>query len=299
MRRLLTLVTAATALAWLADRPARPPDPPFRARYISAGGIEVRVALGGAGEPLIVLLHGYAESALAWRTVATGLVTHHRVAALDLPGHGLSGKPASGYSIDAMAGTVATTITTLSEAPVVLVGHSMGGAVAVWVAASRPELVDKLVLIDAAGLPGPVLSSVGVGSAAAWAALFGAGAAVRTPHDPAWLAEDVAARSYEPSADPAYYDALEAVLEEFDFAGLDSILPNVRQPTLVVWGAHDRLTPLENGERFASGIPEATLVVIAGALHRPHTTHPTEVLGLLSRFVGGDGQHTNKTVTQH
>ena len=284
MRRFLILLTAGTALAWLADRHARPPNPPFHARYISAGDIELRVAVGGTGEPLIVLLHGYAESALAWRTVAGGLVGDFQVAALDLPGHGLSGKPASGYSIDAMARTVAAVITTLSESPVVLVGHSMGGAVAVWVAASRPELVERLVLIDAAGLPGPVLSSVGVSSTGALAALFGAGAAVRTPHDPSWMSEDMPARNYEPSADPAYYDALGAILQEFDFAGLDSILPHVRQPTLVMWGAHDRLTPIENGEQFAASIPEARLVIIDGALHRPHTTHPTEVIRLLTRF---------------
>jgi len=233
---------------------------------------------------MIVLLHGYAESALAWRAVASALVADFRVAALDLPGHGLSAKPATGYSIDGVGGAVALAIAELSRTPVVLVGHSMGGAVAAWVAARHPTLVARLVLIDAAGLPGPVLSNLGTRPAGAVAPLFGAGAAIRAPHDPRWLHEDAPESAYQPSADPAYYDALEAILREFDFTGLDSLLADVHQPTLVLWGAHDALTPIENAERFDSVIPNSRLIVVEDALHRPHTTHPSVVGGLLRQF---------------
>lgn len=285
MRRFLTLAAAAGfALVWLADRPPAAYAPPFRAQYLDARGLRLRAAVGGTGDPVIVLLHGYAESALAWRAVASGLVADFRVAALDLPGHGLSSKPATGYSIDGIGEAVALAITGLSDTPVVLVGHSMGGAVAVWVAAWQPALVGRLVLIDAAGLPGPVLSSVASRSAGAVATLVGAGAAVRAPHDPRWLEEGARESSYQPSADPAYYDALQAILREFDFAGLDSLLPRVHQPTLVIWGEHDALTPIENAEHFDSRIEDSRLVVIEDALHRPHTTHPSQVGRLVREF---------------
>jgi len=288
VRRVLILAAAAgIGLIWLADRPSRAVAPPFEAQYVSAEGMRLRVALGGAGSPMIVLLHGYAESLLAWRAVASALVTDFRVAAIDLPGHGLSDKPATGYGIEVVGEVVARAITALTDTPVVLVGHSMGGAVALWVAARRPALVARLVLIDAAGLPGPVLSGLASRSARTVAPLFGAGAAVRAPHDPRWLKENAPESSYQPSADPAYYEALEAILREFEFAGLDSLLPHVEQPTLVIWGAHDPLTPIENAEHFDSIIPHSRLVVIGDALHRPHTTNPSEVVRLLRRFARG------------
>jgi pimeloyl-ACP methyl ester carboxylesterase len=288
MRRILIFLVAATiGTVWVGDRLPGDHEPPFAAQYIEVDSLVLRAAVGGAGDPAIILLHGFAESAGAWRAVGAGLVGDFRVIAFDLPGHGLSDKPSSGYGVEELGARIGSALEAIGERRVVLVGHSMGGAIAAWVAASRPDLVERLVLIDAAGLAGPVLSSSGDLPPGAVAALFGAGAAMHGPSDPAWLADSLAEGVYQPSADPAYYAALEAVLREFDFVGLDSVMSEIKQPTLVIWGRHDRLTPIANGERIVELVPDATLVVIRDALHRPHTTHPSEVQSLVSQFAKG------------
>lgn len=285
MRRLVVWVAVTAGLLFAADGHHRLGRPQLVATYLTVDGWRLRVTVAGSQSPTVVLLHGFGESLIAWRTVFDQLRPWHRVAALDLPGFGLSSKPPTGYRIDEMSAVVGGALRRLTAEPVVLVGHSMGGAIATWVAATDPSVVAKLVLVDAAGLPGPVLSSLPQLSPGAIAGVFGLGAAFRTPHDPAWLAETDSALEYEPSSDENYYEALGAIWREFDFAALDGVLGQVRTPTLVLWGRRDQTTPLENGRRFARELPQARLLIIEGALHRPHVTHPEAVAAAITGFV--------------
>lgn len=287
MRRLVTPIVAAVGLAFAADGHRRVGAPGLAAQYLLVDGLSLRATVAGSGSPTVILLHGFGESLVAWRPVFDQLRSEFRVAAIDLPGHGLSAKPATGYHLDSVGALVAGAIRLVAPGQVVLVGHSMGGAVAAWVALTEPSLVAGLVLVDAAGLPGPVLSQLHELPPGTAAGVIGLTAAFRSPHDPAWLAESDSALGYEPSADEDYYEALEAVWREFEFTALDAALHRVRPPTLVVWGRHDRTTPLENGERFAREIPGARLVIIEGALHRPHVTHPGRVAAAIAGFVAG------------
>ena len=111
-------------------------------------GCRVRVLTVGRGSP-VVLVHGFGSSAYTWRHVIPGLAARHSVAALDLPGYGASelpGEPNPALLTEAVAGVLER-----MGSPACLVGSSLGGALAALVASGRPELVERLVLVDAAG----------------------------------------------------------------------------------------------------------------------------------------------------
>ena len=131
-----------------------------REESLVVGGCRVRFLTAGKGAP-VVLVHGFGSSAYTWRHAIPGLAARHRVAVLDLPGYGASGLPGE-PSLALLTEAVAAVLERIGP-PARLVGSSLGGALAALVAARSPELVERLVLVDAAGYrlrpderPGPV-----------------------------------------------------------------------------------------------------------------------------------------------
>ncbi|MGL5850212.1 MAG: alpha/beta fold hydrolase, partial [Phycicoccus sp.] len=117
---------------------------------VGVGGVAVSVVVRRSGTrtaPDVVLLPGTGNTADSWETVARALAPHCTTWAIDLRGHGASGRPGA-YSIGLMAADVTGVLDALDVAPVDLVGHSLGGLVALRVAAGRPDLVRRLVLED-------------------------------------------------------------------------------------------------------------------------------------------------------
>ncbi|MBV9282781.1 MAG: alpha/beta fold hydrolase [Chloroflexi bacterium] len=109
----------------------------------------------GRGRPPLVFLHGLGGSQSTWQEVLPAFAERHRVCALDLPGHGASDKPSpavADYSLPGIARLVADALDVLHLTPATLVGHSLGGAVALHVALERPDAVSRLVLVDSLGL---------------------------------------------------------------------------------------------------------------------------------------------------
>ena len=266
--------------------------PRHTAIRVRAGRVALRAVRAGRG-PSVVLLHGYGESLLAWSGVFDRLAQHADVVALDLPGFGLSDKPSTGYSDTAMAHAVLDAMTSLGIAHATLVGHSMGGAVAITTALEAPARVDGLVLLDPAvsattwGFKPPA----GSGGRADWMrAAIASYETIRPrfnpPHDPDWLAESPAALAYSPAADTAYRTALEAVLREFDF---DYLTParasGLGQHVLLIWGEFDQVVPPAVGRMLAQGLPHARLVVVPRSLHRPHVERPDTVAGLIEAYL--------------
>jgi len=119
---------AAAALFTTSDRSR--PAPSLRAFRIDAGGLALRAVRSGRGHH-VLFLHGYGESLVAWRGVFDAVARHADAIAVDLPGFGLSAKPPSGYATDSLATVVLRTLDALGITDVVVVGHSLGGAVAV------------------------------------------------------------------------------------------------------------------------------------------------------------------------
>ena len=280
----------AVALTLLNSGPMRPPHPARVAGRLHVDGLELRSVRAGHGRP-VVLLHGYGESLVSWRGVFDRLAHDADVLAFDLPGFGLSSKPERGYSTEALARRVIGALDAASLDSVVLVGHSMGGAIAAAVALLAPQRVRALVLVDAAGVAPPLglaaardtAQSVVRASVAEYEAQR---SRFTSPHDPAWLMEDTAAARYLPAADSSYRTALAAVLREFDFGFLTvERMRSIRAPTLVVWGEYDPVLPLSEGRLVAASIPGASLVVIERSWHRPHVERPAETAAAITAFL--------------
>ncbi|MFI5042968.1 MAG: alpha/beta fold hydrolase, partial [Acidimicrobiales bacterium] len=123
----------------------------FRARTVRIHGHEVSYRMAGEG-PTVVLIHGIAGSSTTWRAVMPALAEHYTVIAPDLMGHGHSAKPRGDYSLGAYASGIRDLLTVLDRERVTIVGHSLGGGVAMQFAYQFPGWAERLVLIASGGL---------------------------------------------------------------------------------------------------------------------------------------------------
>jgi pimeloyl-ACP methyl ester carboxylesterase len=257
---------------------------PYRAERVETGGVHVRALRAGRGDTTVVFLHGYAESLVSWREVIGRVAPRHRVLAVDLPGFGLSDKPPGRYDVAAQAARLRPLLAAEGR-PLVLVGHSMGGAVALALAAGDALPVSRLVLVAPAGFglsdaAAPLQAS---GAARVLAAL----APLALPvHAPDWLDEGREARSYAPALDPAYHHAARSALRDTDFGALDSLAGEVTAPTLVIWGRLDPTTPWSGSARLRRALPCSRLATLERAFHRPHQAQADTVASLLLDFLG-------------
>jgi len=280
------LVPAALLLLLLALGLRERDRPPaaHRAEWLAAGDVHVRAARFGSGDTTLVLLHGFGESLMAWRAVADRLAERHRVVLLDLPGFGLSEKPAAGpWDLRAMHARLEAFVAEWTRGPVVVVGHSMGGELAAALALGDTTRIVSAVLIAPAGFG---LGQVTQSLPDALAGAIGASTPLVLPvRDDAWLAGPPERLGYDPLTDPATLRTAQAVMEQFDFGGLRPRWSALRQPVLLIWGSLDPTIPVSTGESLAVVIPCARLAVLPGALHRPHQSEPDTVVAEIERFL--------------
>ena len=265
----------------------------FTARHVTVDGTRLRYVDEGRGPP-VVFLHGLGASMYAWRkNLAPVAAAGYRVIAFDDRGFGFSDKPPTGYDNTAYARLTVALLDSLHLRDAVLVGHSMGGAIAAEVAITHPERVRGLVLIGSAGLGvrEPPLFRVGrwplVGPLLF--AFRGRGFTERflkaSYADPAKVSDADVDQYYAPVAEPEYGRALRAVLRQFRFDGLAGRLDHIRAPTLVLWGEADRLVPIALGRALAAGIPHAAFLSVRDAGHSVQEEAPDEVNRLLIEFL--------------
>jgi len=254
----------------------------------------------GTGPP-VVCLHGFGASSYTWREIRDALSASHAVHALDLKGFGGSFKPRDGrYSVHDQAALVLDCIDALRLTGLTLVGHSFGGGVALVTALellrSRPSALSSLILIDAACYRQPMPLFIRV---LRWPvagplvqALAPARLQVRTVlrlayHD-GGLIPDASIEAYAaPLRAPGGRAALRATAQQIVPADIDALVaryPTIDVPTLVVWGRHDRIVPLEFGERLHRAIPRSRLVIVENSGHVPHEETPVPVREAIAAF---------------
>src|SRR2546430_13070237 len=241
----LTIVVIASACRAAAIPEARryPAGTAFRAEYRTVDGTRLRLIDTGTGTP-VVFIHGIGASMYGWRYQLAPLVAAgYRVVAFDNRGFGFSDKPAHGYHNAEYAHLVVSLLDSLGIASAVLVGHSMGGAIAAEVALVHPDRVRGLVLIDAAGFgvswPGvlkiarwPFVGAIVTSFRARWVT----GRILRSTFaDPNKVTEADVDQYYAPVPDPNFVRALRGVLREFSFDTLGGRLASVQTPTLILW----------------------------------------------------------------
>jgi pimeloyl-ACP methyl ester carboxylesterase len=296
VRRLLVVILCALAgcrAPALPEAQLFPAGTEFTARYLQVDGTRIRYIDVGRGAP-VVFLHGLGASMYAWRrNLAAVAAAGFRVIAFDNRGFGLSDKPPATYDNAAYARLAIALMDSLRLTDAVLVGHSMGGAIAAQVAIEYPARVRGLVLIGSAGLGArePLLFRVArwpvLGPAAL--ALRGRGFTARllrsTYFDPGKVTEADVDQYYAPVAQPEYGRALRGVLQHFRFTALEGRLDRIAAPTLVLWGEEDRWVPMGLGRALAAGITRSAFVSVPHAGHSVQEEVPDEVNHLVIRFL--------------
>lgn len=267
------------------------------ARFETVEGYRVRYVRAGSG-PVVVLLHGLASSIYTWKDVMPALARDHDVVALDLPGFGESDQPPD-LDPARYPAVVLGLMDRLGLGPAALVGNSLGGAVAVTIAATHPERVAALVLLDSAGFnldPGQrpwILRLAGyrpVGAALERLPVRGRllGIGLRQVfHDPALVTRERFDEYLAPLLRPGAMTAIHSLLQtrRQDAPGFPAMAAEVQSPTLVVWGREDRWIPLEQADLFLSTIKASRKVILDLCGHVPQEERPAEVIRLLQEFL--------------
>jgi pimeloyl-ACP methyl ester carboxylesterase len=270
----------------------------------SLHGDDLAYRVAGADGPVIVLLHGVAGCSSTWEPVMERLALAARVVAPDLLGHGESAKPRGDYSLGAYASGLRDLLALLGHDRVTIVGHSLGGGVAMQFAYQYPERVARLALVASGGL-GPDISRWLRAASLPGAELVLPVIAHRRVHDagstisgflarfglqPSPAVEEIA-RSVATLADGQSRAAFLATLRSVvDPAGqrvsaLEKLYLAADVPTLLVWGSRDPVIPLAHGQAAHARISGSRLEVLDGAGHYPHRDDPARFARILLDFV--------------
>lgn len=303
----LVLVAAAFSGGFIVAHWAPDLDPaPLEARYapppsqfLTVAGVRTHVRdTGPRDDPMpLVLLHGIGSSLHTWDGWAAALEPRRRVVRVDLPGFGLTGAaPGAPLTLEASVAHVIALFDALGLPRVALGGNSMGGAVAIAVAARAPQRVGALVLVASAGFPPPerelpigfrIAGLPGVRTLAQsvlprdWVA-----ASLRAVWgDPAGVDEATIDRHFALLRRSGNRDAFTRRFEQLQRESVADALPGLDVPTLVLWGGRDRLIPPAVGERFAREIRGARLVVFDDLGHVPQEEAPQRTAAEVARFL--------------
>jgi pimeloyl-ACP methyl ester carboxylesterase len=264
-------------------------------------GHEVRYAQAGNAGPVVVLVHGIASRAAQWQHVMTVLGDRYRVLAPDLLGHGLSAKPRGDYSLGAQACGVRDLLATLGHDRVSLVGHSLGGGIAMQFAYQFPERVERLALISSGGLGREVsvfLRAATLPGSELVLPLL-AGSWVRATgrrldravgrYVPAGLHEALVGFGSLGDA-PTRSAFVHTARSVIDIGGQrvdgrDRLYLAEYLPLLVVWGARDAILPVAHGRALAAQLPSARYVEFPGCGHFPHLAEPRRLADVLDDWL--------------
>ena len=272
-------------------------------RQIELHGHRVNYRIAGEG-PLIVLVHGITSTSECWREVMPWLADRFTVLAPDLLGHGESAKPRGDYSLGAYASGIRDLIAALGYERATFLGHSLGGGVAMQLSYQFPEQCERLVLVSsgglghqvhillrAAALPGsewvlPVIAGSAVRDAGMAVGRFLTRLGVRPAPD---LAEF--ARGYASLADiearQAFIHTLRAVIDPAGqrVSARDRLYLAAEVPSLVIWGAKDRIIPVRHGRRAHEEMPGSRFIELPEAGHFPQLDQPRSFVEALFEFM--------------
>jgi len=280
--------------------PAHPAEVSFET--VTLHGRESGYLVGGEG-PVLLLIHGMAGTCENWRGVIEPLARNHTVIAPDLPGHGLSAGGSGDYSLGNLAAGLRDLLLVLGHERATIVGHSLGGGIAMQFSYQFPEMVERLVLVSSGGL-GLEVSPVLRAAALPGADLFIAatanvgqkiGSAIGRGLSKAGMrpAADVAevARGYGSLAEPdrrrAFLATLRSVVgtEGQRVSAADRFYLAEEVPVLIVWGARDPIIPVAHGEGAHRALPGSRLEIFDGVGHLPQVEQPGRFITVLEDFL--------------
>jgi pimeloyl-ACP methyl ester carboxylesterase len=272
-------------------------------REIELHGLPVAVELRGKGPP-VLLIHGLAGTMRTWDRVVPRLASHATVIAPDLPGCGRSAPPPGDYSLGGYANGLRDLLDALGHPSATIVGHSLGGGIAMQFAYQFPERCDRLVLVSSGGLGtevSPLLRVATIPGADLVIGLFAQRAVVSASSAVGRAAGTIGIR---PDAEVLEYLRIYSALS--DGAARRSLVSTLRgvvdhrgqrvsarnrlylatgMPSLIIWGRKDRTIPVEHAQRAHEDLPGSRLELFDGAGHFPHVSDPGRFSRVLVDFL--------------
>jgi pimeloyl-ACP methyl ester carboxylesterase len=275
----------------------------MKAKTIELHGHPVSYYCQGSG-PALVLIHGITSNADTWAKVMPALAKHYTVIAPDLLGHGQSAKPRGDYSLGAYASGVRDLLAVLGHESATVVGHSLGGGIAMQLAYQFPERVDRLVLVDSGGLgrdvnlvlraatlPGseivlPILFKLGLRQAGSLVGRAARAVGLHPNADIQGMAEGFASLE-DIEARRAFVHTARSVIDPFGqrVDARDRLYLAEKMPTLVVWGDRDPMIPVHHGVQAHELMPGSRLEIFSGAGHFPFNDDPMRFVEVLHDFM--------------
>ncbi len=261
-----------------------PPEP----EMMEVAGNRISYQRMGEGSPPLVLVHGFGGDLNNWLFNQPVLAASRATYALDLPGHGRSGKDVGSGEITAFARTLTAFLDALRLEQVHLVGHSLGGAIVLDLAVRQPERVASLTLIAPAALGGEINADyiegfIATGRRKEMRAVLGMLFA-----DPALVSRDMVDEILKYKRLDGVAAALAAIAGDAFPDGrqsrdLKSCLGDLRMPAQVIWGRQDRILPVAQGDGLPANVP---MHVLDDAGHMAHMEAATQVNALIEDLLG-------------
>ena len=270
-------------------------------QYIKIGNINTRYWVVGDGKSSVILLHGFGGYVENWADNITALAQEHRVYALDVVGFGRTDKPQIRFTVPLVTEFVHEFIIAQHIDKTTLVGESMGGGIALYLALQYPQLVEKLVLADSAGfgrevtiylrlmslpLLGELLTRPSrKGSAQTLSLLW---------YDQSLITNQRIEQSYQmaslPGAQRSYLSVLRSMVNVWGgkseaYRPIVDHLGEIEIPTLVLWGAQDRILPVAQAHQAVQRLPNAELHIFDPCGHVPNVECPQEFNSLVTDFL--------------
>lgn len=266
-------------------------------------GHRVSFTIAGQG-PAVVLIHGVAGRAAQWDPVVASLAENHAVVAPDLLGHGESAKPRGDYSLGAHASGIRDLLVGLDIERATVVGHSLGGGIAMQFAYQFPERCERLVLVSSGGLGEevhPLLRAATLPGSEFVLPLLAhprvLGAASVLPQALGWMGlrtgPDLTemARGYQSlsnrEARSAFINTLRSVIDPTGqrINASDRLYLSSTMPSLIIWGRRDRIIPVKHAEPTHQGMSGSRLELFEDAGHFPQLDDPLRFAHVIDDFI--------------
>jgi len=229
--------------------------------FLNVEGNQVHYEITGHGNP-ILLLHGWGSSISSFKPVIEWLQKDHKVFALDFPGFGKSDKPKLPWDVSNYSDFLEKFMTQISLQKTDIIAHSFGGRIAIKLAVEKPEKINKLILIDSAGIKPrrtfqyyfkTILAKI----AKIFPKILGRpGSEIKT-----WIYQHIGSKDFQ-KAGPMRSTFIKVIKED-----LTPLLKNIMAPTLLIWGENDRETPVYMAKIMETEIQDAGLVILKNAGH--------------------------------
>jgi pimeloyl-ACP methyl ester carboxylesterase len=265
-------------------------------KFIRINSQKIRYFDSGSGIPL-VFIHGFGSSIYSWRKNLEPISKYHRVCAPDLPGFGYSDKPLDAdYTIDAYAEFIIQFMNKLQISKAILVGHSLGGGIALLTSLKFPSRVKALILLDAEAYPItpplmlkiaklPFVRSIIHRAIGEWVVRI---SLKRSYYDHTLITDRLVAEYYRPFLTENGKAVPIKVLQAMDFEKLKELpkrYRHIRKKTLIIWGKEDQISRIHLAHKLKKDLPNSKLKIIPASGHLVQEEKPEAVNRAIINYV--------------